>query len=373
MINFRGGILFYRFKKIIDSLVDLVLFALMRNRIKQLCKRSLLWAFEHSSKSSESCPICNNGKVKMLIKMPLGYPIRQNHTLLYYDYDAVQIEPILRSRVLLDRTAGFFLSVQWNFCQRCKNASLDINFSEKHLNRYFSKYFVRFAKSGDKRRNVKEKHGRYIDSFLKRSSKILEIGSAEGYAASYLAEREHKVWVYEPSVQFRSILIEKRPLNFIDDFHNLENNFFDCIYLHHVFEHISHPSEYSKILFNLLKRGGFLFIQSPDLSLQLPLYHSSLKRSIYCKFNPFILNFKSYDYIIAKLPAYHWLDALNNDHLSAFTLEGLTHLLEVNGFRIKLACQTIKNRLQFDYQRFAWPVDIENGNTPNGLTIVAEK
>jgi len=336
--------------------------------------QSLLWHLNNSIKSNENCPICNDSKVETLIKMPIGYPIRQNHTLLYYDYAAVDIESILKFRFVLDRTAGFFLSVPWNFCPKCKNASLGVTFSDENLKRYFSNYFVRLAKSNERRKNVKEKHAMYIDTFLKEKSNILEVGSAEGYAANYLARKGHTVWVNEASYQFHNILIRENHLHFVDNISTLKKNFFDCIYLHHVFEHISRPLEYLKNLFNLLKPRGFLFIQVPDLSLQLGLYPLSLRWSIYSRFNPHILNLEIGKIITySAFRSYYWLDALNNDHISAYTPEGLTHLLRIIGFEIKLVCQTTKDRLKFNSKRFAWPVDIENGNTPNGLTVIAKR
>lgn len=372
MMIHKAKLLFYRLKKIAISLVDLILFFLRYSRIKRLCKQSLLWS--SNTKSNCICPICQEGRIDTLIKLPLGYPIRQNHTLLYYNYDSSDIKGVLKYRGLLDRTAGFFLSVKWNFCPACKNASLGIDFSDQHIEHYLSKYFFRPAKSSEKRKNTKEIHSRYIDSFLNRHSNILEIGAAEGYAASYLSNQGHNIWVCEPSGLYHDVLAKKSELNIVNEISKLEDNFFDCIFLHHVLEHIPRPLVYLRKLFNLLRAGGLLFIQVPDLSLQLPLYISSLKWSIYSKFNPYSLNSNNGGF--GAPPAskvYYWLDVLHNDHISAYTPEGLAHLLRMIGFDIKLVCQTTKDRLKINNKMFVWPVDINNGNTPNGLTVMVKK
>ncbi|MFC1631074.1 methyltransferase domain-containing protein [Candidatus Omnitrophota bacterium] len=367
-------ILFYRLNKVKDSLIDLTLFATHYRQIKKLCRQFMLPPLDNHSNSKLSCQICQSSETRMLIKLPIGYPQRQNHTLLYYDYSNSGLNTVLKSRNILDRTAGFFLGVIWNFCTRCKNASLAMEFSDQHLKEYYSQYYARLAKSSQRRKNVKELFARYIDSYLKGPADILEIGAAEGYGADYLAKQGHRVWVDEACAQFRKFLSKKKYLHLVDDLNNLPSGSFDCIYLHHVLEHIPDPAEYLKGLSRLLKPNGRLFIQVPDLSMQLAFYVLSLKRSIYARlysnnFEPDQNNFA----VFSKPGSYRWLDALSNDHLSAFTPEGLDYLIQVAGLKSEIICQTNAARLQFNSRRFSWPVDFENGNTPNGLTAVARK
>jgi 2-polyprenyl-3-methyl-5-hydroxy-6-metoxy-1,4-benzoquinol methylase len=373
MKSIKAGLLFHRIKKILDYLGDLILFFLMFSRIKYLCRQSILWPSGNDIKQNEACHICKNGKVETLIKSPVGYPIRQNHISLYYDYDVVDMGPILGSGDILNRTAGFFLSVTWNFCERCRNASIGVDFPEGHVDKYYASYYRRIAQSSQARKNTKEIHARYLDKFLKSGSNILELGAAEGYAANYLSRRGHNVYIFEPSEQYHKILTEEKLLHPIGDINKLSNNSFDCIYLHHVLEHIPSPLEYLRFLFILLKPGGMLFIQVPDLSLQLRLYSRSLRFCHYSIFNRYVINFPSYFRSLKKSNIYYWLEALNNDHLSGFTPEGLVFILEKIGFDIQVLTQTTSERLLSDNKLYAWPIDYENGNSPNSLTIVAKK
>jgi hypothetical protein len=125
-------------------------------------------------------------------------------------------------------------------------------------------------------------------------------------------------------------------------------------------------------LHRLLKAGGVLFVQVPDLSTQAGLYHRRARRSVYSVFNGPVTFREGIDYDFWPAQGcYNWLEALLNDHVSAFTPEGLTYLAEHGGFRVEKLVQSTADRITRDPRKYSWPVDVSTGNTPNSLSLVA--
>ncbi len=340
-ILFETGLFFAQYRKAVDVLKPSVL--------------------NQSGNNPQTCPLCREKNLKPLIDMPIGWPMVQNDHLLYFDLKNDH-GTILKYRSFIEKTAGFMLNLPWVFCDGCKNAFLNVSLPESQLELYYSKFYQRLAISNEKRKNTKEVHARYIDGLISRQSNILEIGSAEGYAASYLRRCGHRVWENELS-------------NGKGDRH-LEDAGFDCIFLHHVFEHFEKPISFLQHSYRALKPNGLLIIQVPDLSLQMGLYLKSFRWCHYRLWNFLRVNeglIEQSEIFCKKFQTYKWMDALSNNHLFAFTPNGLTSLLERADFQIQVVQQTTQDRLMFKPEEYSWPVDRENGQTPNGLTVVATK
>lgn len=377
MINRAFGKKLKRIKDIFLKLgrmgIDICHVCIRFNTARRVAGASVLSSGSKKQALGDVCRICQGGAVRPFISLPLGWPMLQHEHLLYFDYQNPMFREIEGHKNLLFRTGGFFLSTRWNFCERCKNASLATPFTARHLNDYYSRYYMRLGVSDERRKKTKEMHARYIDSFLGRKSAVLEVGAAEGFAARYLAGCGHSVWVQEPA-GFRKDLGSKKGVRLISDFSVVTQGSLDCIYMHHVLEHIPAPIEYLSALCRLLKRNGFLFIQSPDLSLQARLYPQSLR---WCHYS--LSNRPTYDAALIdsiSAPAsdsLYWLDALANNHIWAFTPDGLRYLLSRVSLEIQLIQQTVRNRIVPPETTFSWPIDKENGQTPNGITAIAFK
>ncbi|PIQ89399.1 MAG: hypothetical protein COV72_03390 [Candidatus Omnitrophica bacterium CG11_big_fil_rev_8_21_14_0_20_42_13] len=361
-----------RILKLLQMAGDLINLLFNYRRAKKIAEKSLL--FSRSIQEKTPCPLCGEARPQLLINFPLGWPMPQNDHLLYYEYSDDRFSEVLKARNLLFRTAGFFLRTRWDFCPKCRNVIFATKFSDSHLNEYYAKYYKRLAKPSPKRRAAKEPYAKYVDSLVGENSHLLEFGSAEGYAANYLAMRGHKVTVVEPS-GFREIVMQNQDIAVCGDINSLPKGRFDCIYLHHVLEHFSDPASFFILAKNLLKENGLLVIQVPDISIQMQLYILSLRLCHYALINPVEKDNEllSNYFLNGNGRPYYWMDALGNNHLYAFTLFGLEYLLRKNRFKIKKMKQTMKNDLRFDKDILAWPVDNENGQTPNGLTIVAQR
>ena len=220
-------------------------------------------------------------------------------------------------------------------------------------------------------RNTKELHGKFLSSLLPSQSTVFEIGAADGITAEYLTRHGYKVYVYEPSKKFETSLKQSKSIMYIAGYANLRENF-DAIYLHHFFEHIPDPVHYLKELIPLLKKDGLILIQVPELTSQLRIIERVAKKSVYTVFNKPYFSIDMISCGISK-ESYNWFDALANDHITAYTVEGLSYVLQESGFAIEKIIQSTRNSITTDFTRYAWPVDEMTGNTPNGLTAIARK
>lgn len=136
------------------------------------------------------------------------------------------------------------------------------------------------------------------------SGYVLEIGSSAGHFLALLKARGFQVLGVEPSTLGAQQHREKgiSVINDILEHADLPESQFDAICMFQVFEHFEYPQQIASKLYTLLKPGGFLVIEIPDI------------HSTGAKFE--------------KRP--HRL--FNKEHLSYFSSKSLTALLNQVGF-----------------------------------------
>lgn len=342
------------------------------NVSKSLSQLSMLSEENIKDFSSSSCHVCKSDDIIMFARLPVNIPPGQNHSLLYFDYDKSDMDFLKNKKDLLDKTLGFFVSVCWHFCNNCRNGSLSASFNSEHMLEYYINYYNRAKEADQLRRNTKELHGRFLSSLLPLHCIIFEAGGADGITAESLAKNGHKVYVYEPSKQFSKQLKQSLYLTYIDDYTSLSGAF-DAIYLHHVLEHIPDPINYLRTLYPLLKNNGLILIQVPDLSLQFGIIGRILMRGVYSIFNRPYFSMDGIACRVSNGKSANWFDALANDHITAFTKEGMEYILKESNYHLKTIIQSTEDRVTYNNTNYAWPVDEETGNTPNGLTVIARK
>lgn len=363
-------------KKIINriTLEALLMLSLLKNYKEacELARLSILSDENNKKYFAGVCPICAQNTLKCFARFPVNIPQGQDHSLLYFEYEKIDIKALKGKKEILDKTLGFFVSVTWSFCDNCHNGSLSPQITANHLMKYYVDFYKRGKKVDQLRRNTKELHGKYLSSLLLPHSTILEVGAADGITAEYLAQCGHEIFVFEPSEQFSKQLKQSMHITYTDNYSYLTGTL-DAIYLHHVLEHIPEPIKYLTTLQPLLKDNGVIFIQVPDLSLQVGLLNKICRRSIYTLFNKPYINFKILNDEHLKRKAANWFDALANDHVNAFTSEGLEYVLSEGGYHVVSMIQSTEDRITYNNVNYAWPVDEETGSPPNGLTLVARK
>lgn len=149
---------------------------------------------------------------------------------------------------------------------------------------------------------------RRLHRLLQRSGRILEVGCGRGLVLQELSRLHHDCFGTERSplaaaraLQIPGVKIFSRPLEDC----LFPAGSFDLILLWHVLEHLDSPDGVLREISRILKPGGYLILEVPNLS--------SLQSSIFGK---------------------HWFHLDIPRHLYHFTSGGLCHLLKRNGFSI---------------------------------------
>lgn len=108
--------------------------------------------------------------------------------------------------------------------------------------------------------------GRWLAAQLTPRSKVLEIGSHDGYMLSLIAAEGHECKGVEPS-PFADVAREEYQLDVEKDFFNparYEPESFDLVIMRHVVEHVDAPVDFVTDAASVLKPGGLLYIEVPN-------------------------------------------------------------------------------------------------------------
>jgi len=109
---------------------------------------------------------------------------------------------------------------------------------------------------------------RKIKQWVSEHARILDVGAGGGEMMYLLKKCGHEVHGIEPNVGYAEYARDQYRLNlevgFIEDTKHPPENF-DAIFLFHVFEHLENPVEEISRLGRLLKPGGVLVIEVPNV------------------------------------------------------------------------------------------------------------
>jgi 2-polyprenyl-3-methyl-5-hydroxy-6-metoxy-1,4-benzoquinol methylase len=198
-------------------------------------------------------------------------------------------------------------------CQECGTAS---TFPQPHPEELEQQYSEAYYGSG----NVKfitaierviyaltQRRARWIDTIMGAPGRILEIGCGRGILLKALSQLGHECQGIERSnlaatraQNTPGIRVYTTPLEQCQ----LPENYFDLVIFWHVLEHLENPADTLSRVSQLLRPGGWLIIEVPNLS--------SLQSELFGK---------------------HWLHLDLERHLFHFSSSGLNKLLETYGFR----------------------------------------
>jgi len=172
-----------------------------------------------------------------------------------------------------------------------------ISFSRKEWEvLYDNKYFEKQTKWHIKKRK-KERINRlnklqyYSDIKIER---FLDVGCGEGFVllqADQMGWEAYGLDIVDNRVGDAKLIKNFKNCDLIDA--NYPDNYFDCIYLDSILEHITNPKEYIKEISRILKKVGVIYIGVPNedslLNTVKKLRNMLLNRSYYSpKIKPFI-------------------------------------------------------------------------------------
>lgn len=166
----------------------------------------------------------------------------------------------------------------YHVCKDCGVGYADPRLSENEIADLYTRTY---RVDGVNAKHLATKHADSIEriEFLRSTyrgpvGKVLEIGSSEGTLLQLL--RDHEGWEVrgcEPYVPYGRFGIEqwniKTDLRFFES-RNFRNQEFDLVILIHVLEHIPNPIAFLRDVIKVIKPGGRILIETPDLMNPYP-------------------------------------------------------------------------------------------------------
>jgi 2-polyprenyl-6-hydroxyphenyl methylase/3-demethylubiquinone-9 3-methyltransferase len=119
---------------------------------------------------------------------------------------------------------------------------------------------------------------------VSHSARVADVGCAQGNVAIALAERGFHVWAYDLNPSFLAYARKKQERGDItwvqaNAFEIGTPDFFDCVILAELVEHVAHPDQLIAHALGLLRIGGILVITTPNgkfIREKLPSYGEAI-------------------------------------------------------------------------------------------------
>ena len=160
-------------------------------------------------------------------------------------------------------------------CKKCNHIQIfpvptineDKKFYDKNLQDKNINYFGGIKENRKKSYEDTVRRTKMIKKYLKKSDKILEIGSGHGFFIESMYNNGYNITGIEISQEKRNLAkkITKAQILDIDINQNIPKMAkFNVIVLFHVLEHIVNPIEFLKKIRNLLTKNGKIIVEVPN-------------------------------------------------------------------------------------------------------------
>lgn len=203
-------------------------------------------------------------------------------------------------------------------------------------------------------RDIFQKRLQIIEKF-KKTGKALEIGSSTGVMLELFQKRGWEVMGVEPSKKACEIANRRGIKTLNTNFESVTlDNMYDVVILNHVLEHLDNPKLILKKCFQILNRGGLVFIDVPN-------FGSSASRFWKSK----------------------WKYLLLDEHNWHFTHKSLSKLLRISGFNeihwearsgiLDWGKLSLRKNLLFGLSTFIPDLIITKLKLGTSLTVIGQK
>lgn len=159
-------------------------------------------------------------------------------------------------------------------CTTCRLRFMNPQYTQRTLDSYYSQYtshdpgHIEAAHRGP-RRERKRRNLDLLAEHLPGKAKFLSIGCGDGLELSLAKERGYAVEAYDvdPKAaaavrQATGIDVKTGDLFRLD----LQHDSYDCVFLDQVLEHPKEPARYLRLLHDLLRTGGILYLGVPNIA-----------------------------------------------------------------------------------------------------------
>ncbi len=160
-------------------------------------------------------------------------------------------------------------------CEKCFHLQLFPIPTKKELQKYNDeflqdkniKYFGTISEYRKKSFDDTERRVKFLEKYVTKKSKILEIGSGHGFFLEAMEKKGYNISGIEISKEKKQILrkvtnAKIQDINIGDEIPNIEK--VNMIIMFHVLEHIDEPIKFLINLKKLLKKNGILIIEVPN-------------------------------------------------------------------------------------------------------------
>ena len=159
----------------------------------------------------------------------------------------------------------------------------------------------------DANEDTKTRRLEYLNRYLHTADDILEFGCSSGFMLEHFKELGKNCFGIEPSGVFYDFL--KNKFNVFRDIETLKTNHptqkYDLILHFFVLEHVSDPINFLKEQINMLKPGGRVIFEIPNVAD--PLYSvfdvPSFERFYWSVAHPWYFSEKSLEFVLSAVPA----------------------------------------------------------------------
>ncbi len=117
-----------------------------------------------------------------------------------------------------------------------------------------------------KQQRAAQRQVSFLKKYLRPHFVLGEIGASKGHFLSLAKKYVKEVVAVEPGVEEAKILRQRRIKHYpwLDDAVKAGKTF-DVVAMFHLFEHLSQPKEFLKKLGRVLKKGGLVFVEVPNV------------------------------------------------------------------------------------------------------------
>ena len=192
------------------------------------------------------------------------------------------VTPVHSRDVFVTGLGTLTLTIGTKMCRKCGFVFLSPRMDNKELDTYYNAH-SRYVKGFDEL--AKSSYAKLCEmqyAVIKKAcgsqrGNALEVGAAEGFFLSLLAQDGYQTVGVEPATAYKEFYAKNFP-NLKMHFDMLENtslpkSYFNLCVMRHVLEHVESPSNILKLVNNLLVENGILYLEVPNLvGAQVAMY-----------------------------------------------------------------------------------------------------